>query len=401
MRRLAPHVVSAADYAARESWLAVAFTHAGLRALEVPAATLASFPPEFCAGMAARAALIGDTGESAPEHWHAPYGTGQIHIALTLLATSDAVWRANVAVAREQLADLAGVTLLAREDFAQEPGGRTQFGFKDGISFPPIAGNAISPIRGGGEPISAGEFVLGYAGETGYPLAMPQPEALGRNGTFVGFRKVHTRVAAFRQFLRANATDEMSEEFIAAKMVGRWRSGAPLVLAPERDDPALGSDLSRMNDFGYADDSAGLRCPHGAHIRRINPRDSTLAVMSDVNLHRIIRHGATYGPPLPDGVYDDDGAERGIFFIFMSARAPQTFEFLKREWINSGNFADLGGQMDPIAGAADGTGTFTIPKRPIRRRLTGLERFTVTRGGEYAFMPGLAALRRLSDGNAF
>ena len=397
VRRLLPHVVSAADYGARDTWLAVAFTHCGLRALGVPPASLDSFPAAFREGMASRAPMLGDVGESAPERWDAPYGTGDIHVALTLLSVSETTWLEEIAVARRELAELPGVTLLAREDFAQVPNGRTQFGYRDGISFPHIAGNGENPIPDRAEAVAAGEFVLGYAGESGRPLPMPSPQILGRNGTYIGFRKVHTRVAAFRRYLRKNASNTLGEELLAAKMVGRWRSGAPLALAPDRDDPELGADLQRTNDFDYADDPGGLRCPHGAHIRRLNPRDSELPVMTDVKLHRIIRHGATYGPPLPESAIDDDGIDRGIFFIFMSARATETFEFLKSEWINNGNFAGLGAAMDPIAGANDGDGTFTIPMRPIRRRLKGLERFTITRGGEYAFMPSLAALRWLGN----
>ncbi|MBV9577602.1 MAG: peroxidase, partial [Chloroflexi bacterium] len=106
--------------------------------------------------------------------------------------------------------------------------------------------------------------------------------------------------------------------------------------------------------------------------------------------------GAIYGPPLPEGALDDDGAERGIYFVFLSAR-PNALEFLKGEWINNGGFAGLGDEQDPIAG--DNTqGVFTIPERPLRRRLHGLERFTVTRGGEYAFLPSLSALRWLAGG---
>ena len=70
--------------------------------------------------------------------------------------------------------------------------------------------------------------------------------------------------------------------------------------------------------------------------------------MTDVKLHRIIRHGTAYGPPLPEGVFDDDGQARGIFFIFLSATAPDTYEFLKKEWINDGNFLGLGTERDPI-----------------------------------------------------
>jgi deferrochelatase/peroxidase EfeB len=97
---------------------------------------------------------------------------------------------------------------------------------------------------------------------------MPQPEVLGRNGTYVVFRKLHTRVAAYRQYLRAQTSGRAEEEVLAAKFVGRWPSGAPLVLAPERDDPELGADPRRNNAFLYADDPRGLKCPLGAHARR-------------------------------------------------------------------------------------------------------------------------------------
>ena len=107
---------------------------------------------------------------------------------------------------------------------------------------------------------------------------MPQPEVLGRNGTYVVFRKLQTRVAEYRQYIRAHAKSRAEEELLAAKFVGRWPSGAPLVLAPERDDPELGADPGRNNAFLYAadDDARGLKCPLGAHARRTNPRDSAI-----------------------------------------------------------------------------------------------------------------------------
>ena len=103
---------------------------------------------------------------------------------------------------------------------------------------------------------------------------MPTPEVLGRNGTYVVFRKLHTRVAAYRQYLRAKAESREEQALLGAKMVGRWQSGAPLALSPEQDDPELGADPRRNNDFLYADDLRGFKCPAGAHARRANPRDA-------------------------------------------------------------------------------------------------------------------------------
>lgn len=393
-----PQVMTAAGWAAGERDLSVtiALTHAGLAALGVPPETLASFPEQLRDGMAARAHRLGDTGESAPAHWDAPFGNGSIHVVVAVTASSEQLWRERVTAALGELVQ-NGVMLLSHQHVAAHPATRTAFGYRDGISFPHVAGLPAGPITTPEPPLATGEFLLGYPGEHGAPLAMPWPPALGHNGTYVGIRKIHSRVAAFRRFLRANASGEAEEELLAAKLLGRWRSGAPLALAPEADDPALAADPERVNAFTYAGDPRGLRCPHGAHIRRLNPRDSELETLTDVRVHRILRHGAVYGDPLPPGVLDDDGADRGIYFMFMSAR-PGALEFLKREWMDSGGFVGLGDEMDPIAGANDGGGTFTIPQQPVRRRVHGLERFCTTRGGEYAFVPSLTALRWLSAG---
>jgi deferrochelatase/peroxidase EfeB len=111
----------------------------------------------------------------------------------------------------------------------------------------------------------------------------------------------------------------------------------------------------------------------------------------------MIRRGTSYGPPLPEGVLEDDGADRGIMFVFIGAHPKRQFEFVQTEWVNQGLFIDATAEKDPVCGPNDGTGIFTIPEQPIRRRLRGLPQFVVTRGGEYCFMPGLKALRWIAD----
>ena len=130
LNKLRPYVLSAAEYGRQDTWMAVVITYAGLVALEVPDLSLASFSAAFRDGMAARASSVGDTGESSPEHWDPPYGTGDIHIALTLLSTTDNIFQANLEKARSVLSSLPGVRLLAREDFAQSPAERTPFGLQ-------------------------------------------------------------------------------------------------------------------------------------------------------------------------------------------------------------------------------------------------------------------------------
>jgi deferrochelatase/peroxidase EfeB len=160
------------------------------------------------------------------------------------------------------LRDLSGVVPIWRQDVHAAADLRNMFGFADGIAHPAVEGTGIPGTNPYEVPLKAGEFVLGYEDETYNFPAIPQPEVLGRNGTYAVFRKLHTRVAAFHQYLRQRAKDSAEEEWLAAKIVGRWRSGAPLALAPDKDDPELGADPKRNNAFMFGDDPRGLKCPH-------------------------------------------------------------------------------------------------------------------------------------------
>ncbi len=400
VRRLVPLVETgrASDEPAHGAWLTVAFTYTGLQALGVPQASLDSFAPEFRQGMAARAGELGDVGDSDPAHWEKPLGSPDVHVALAFLA-QDAAHLDDVRErARRAHEELPGVEVIWRQECYQLPTGRTSFGFKDGIGQPAVEGSGRPPTSSHEPPLKAGEIILGYPDETGELPPMPTPDVLGRNGTYVVFRKLHTRVAAYRQYLREKAVSREDEALLGAKMVGRWQSGAPLSLAPERDDPELGADAGRNNDYAYGDDLRGFKCPAGAHARRANPRDA-LDHEGSVNtrLHRMIRRGTSYGPMLPDGVLEDDGVDRGIVFVFAGAHIKRQFEFVKTQWLNDGIFIGAPAERDPLVGPNDGEGGFTVPQRPIRRRLTGLPPFVVTRGGEYCFAPGLRALRWLGD----
>jgi Dyp-type peroxidase family len=378
--------------------LTVAFSYHGLRALGVPQESLDSFAPEFREGMAARAAVLGDVGESSPEHWERPLGSAEVHVAVAVLSPDPAGLQEAAEKARQAHAELPGLQVVWRQDCYQLPTGRTSFGFKDGIGQPAVEGSGRPSTRPQEQPLKAGEILLGYPDETGELPSMPTPDVLGRNGTYVVFRKLHTKVAAYRRYLRERARTPDEEDLLGAKMVGRWQSGAPLALTPDHDEPALGADARRNNDFGFADDPRGFKCPVGAHARRANPRDALDHDGSvDVRLHRMIRRGTSYGPMLPRGVLEDDGADRGILFVFAGAHLKRQFEFVKTQWLNDGIFIGAPAEKDPLVGPNDGTSGFTVPRRPIRRKLQNLPPFVVTRGGEYFFAPGLNAMRWLAE----
>ena len=381
-----------------ETSITVAFTYHGLEALGVPQASLDSFAPEFRQGMAARAEILGDVGESAPDRWEKPLGTTDVHVAIAVLSSDDARLQAVAERAREAHAELPGVELIWRQECYQLATGRTSFGFKDGIGQPAVEGTGRQSTNPRQRALKAGEIILGYPDETGELPPTPTPDVLGRNGTYVVFRKLHTKVAAYRSYLRARASTRAEENLLGAKILGRWQSGAPLALSPDQDDPELGSDPARNNDFGFGDDPRGFKCPVGAHARRANPRDALDDDGSvDVRLHRMIRRGTSYGPVLPDGVTEDDGIDRGIIFVFAGAHLKRQFEFVKTQWLNDGIFIGAPLESDPLVGPHDDSGSFTIPQRPIRRRLQDLPPFVVTRGGEYCFAPGLSALRWIGE----
>ncbi|GAA2332475.1 hypothetical protein [Dactylosporangium salmoneum] len=397
MRRAAEVVTPAADetHPLGDTSVSVAVTHHGLRALGVPQQSLDTFAWEFRQGMAARAAALGDTGDSAPEHWEPPLGSPDVHVALTVVAPDSDRLDAAIERARPAYAALPGVTAIWRQDCHATADETEPFGYRDGISHPAVEGSGIPGSNPLEAPLRPGEFVVGYPDELGGTQHV-QPEVLGRNGSYVAFRKLHQRVAAFRRYLTEHAATPDEEALLAAKFMGRWRSGAPLALSPHRDDPVLGGDPHRRNAFGYAEDPTGYVTPGGSHIRRANPRDADVA--GEPRLHRMIRRGTVYGPPLPDGVLDDDGVDRGIMFAFVGAHLGRQFEFVQSEWINDGVFFGADGARDPIAGRhRPEHDAYTIPRRPVRRRLHGLPQFVVTRGGEYGFMPGLRALRWLAD----
>ena len=266
------------------------------------------------------------------------------------------------------------------------------FGYRDRLSQPVIDGTGEVPTPGTGAALKAGEFILGYVDETGEMPMQPQPEILSRNGSYMAYRRLEEHVGKFRDFLRANGDTPEEQELIAAKLMGRWRSGAPLTLAPEKDDPALGADPQRNNDFKYAqNDPIGYSVPLGAHIRRMNPRDTA----PNMNRRRMMRRGATYGSHLPED-QPDDGSERGIASFIICASLVRQFEFAQNVWINDRNFHDLVNERDPIIGNQDGTLEYKIPKRPIRKKITGLPAFTTLRGGSYFFIPGIKALHYLA-----
>ena len=384
----------------------------GLIALGMSNEISQSFPDEFMAGAVGRAERNGDVGELSPDHWQDGFGGEDIHVAVFIFADKADQIEADTAWLREVAKTTGGVTEMAAHDGYAFEDGVEHFGFRDGLTDVPIEGTEeIYPQPPGGgtrrpdgswAPIKPGEFLLGYENESGAEPPAPEPRELALNGTFIVYRKIYQDVAAWRRFLAQAAEctygsdNEDNQEKMAAKFMGRWRSGCPLMHSPEEDRPELADDPAKCNDFGYADDPEGMICPRGAHIRRMNPRDALDGTATVVRRHRLIRRGLEYGPKLPEGVIEDDGIDRGIASYLVCANLKDQFEFVWQEWVNKGDFAGLPmGEQDPVIGPATGEASMTLPGEPMPF-LFDFKRFITTRCGEYFFMPSISALKGIA-----
>ena len=235
--------------------MTVAFTWNGLRALGVDEASLATFPEEFKQGMVARAEMLGDTGANHPDHWVGGLASPDLH-AIAILFARDVAERERCASEHETLvARCDGVEVLSSLDLEATPPfdyAHDHFGYRDRLSQPVIEGSGDEPTPGSGGPLKAGEFILGYPdedGNVGRPARAGDPlAATAATWPTAGWRSTSGRSAT--SCAQHGQTPE-EQELVAAKLMGRWRSGAPLVLAPEKDDPALGADPQRNNDFNY------------------------------------------------------------------------------------------------------------------------------------------------------
>jgi deferrochelatase/peroxidase EfeB len=409
---LAPlRITSTADWVQnqrRDYCLNIGLTYTGLAALNLPTTTLASFAPAeaFARGAAARAALIGDINDSAPSQWKKPLATTDVHILLSLYTglqqVEDQARTLRAMFHQYQLTELycAEGALLSdpRPHGGDLPGVLIHFGYRDNISQPKIAG-APAPQYATARTVTVqpGAFLLGYPSQwQGFRYPVPRPPELGKNGSFAAFRILQQHVREFEEYLtKAAAATGMERETVAAKLCGRWRNGTPLVQSPT----APPSPSAQPNDFDYADDPYGYKCPFDSHIRRTNPRGDIIAG-SDGAQHPIIRRGMPYGPRYDSAAGKDDGAERGLLGLFICVSLEDQFEFLMTDWMNRGGVRpELPSRARDITVTSSvfGGTSFRVPTPDGVIVLPKFSHFVTTRGAAYCFLPSLTALRYLGN----
>ena len=416
----------------REAVVIAAFGAQALVKLNLPEACVREFPEAYLNGMATpdRARILGDIGANAPGYWQ--WGRDTPDVALLVYGTSaDAVARLRERITLEaSQRGLAPPHEIALTEIPEDKKAVEPFGFVDGVSQPIIRGTsralrANDALHG----VEAGEFLIGYPDNRGnhppgprlsplfdpnnrLPIAaasadftsniVDQPREVGRNGSFLVIRQLEQNVDAFNDYCEQEAARlkgrlpppyEVTADFIAAKLIGRWKDGSSLVRYPYRPRSAEKPNAAVDNDFLLGtEDPEALRCPLGAHIRRANPRDSfdpgSREQLTISNRHRMLRVGRPYQAK--------DGQNPGLLFMCLNGDIERQFEFIQQTWLASPLFHGLSGEQDPVIGDGLSASGYTIPSRDGPLRLKPPPRLVTTLGGGYFFVPGKRLLAFLA-----
>jgi Dyp-type peroxidase family len=392
----------------------IAFAKSGVDKL-VPGAELGD--TSFDKGARAQAKSLNDPVDAtgAPSTWLAEFSAATFHDAIDgVMFITGGIEEDVDEETRTILALLGGdITVSFKETANVRPGterGHEHFGFADGISQPALDVSNLGAPNPGQDVVDPGLFVFGYGSQ-----AAPKLDWM-KDGAFMVFRRLRQLVPEFDAYLLAQAADlGMDPVLLGGRILGRWKSGAPMELTPLQDDIALGSDDLNNNDFDYSDDQAQRRCPFGAHIRKTNPRADIPRAALDVR--RIIRAGIPYGPEVDpaEASAGKSAHDRGLMFVCYQTSIPNQFEFVQSKWANNPEFVspaavvkdrpDDGSAItvgfDPIIGQqADHTQPRStdepIPNYPtgnVRSTLHEPTDFVVPTAAGYFFVPSLDAIR--------
>ena len=423
------------------TWTNIAFSYGALQKLMSQAHADAVPDAPFRAGLPSRAAVLGDPADAAgdPTSQWVVGKTGEEPDVLLIVAGDDPAKLAELCRRlcpnRDDGRDAPRVMWQELGETRADRPGHEHFGFRDGLSQPAVRGvvgtdpdvylspRLLAPPPAGeiayarpGQPLVwPGQFVFGYpstdgsGGSGGGPLPPPADlPAWLRNGSLLVFRRLRQDVAGFTNFLHTAACDPslaaipgMSPELLGALCMGRWASGAPISRTRSQDLPDMGADGMANNDFLFADDMHGLVCPHGAHIRKMNPRDqdSDLGDQFDTLTRRILRRGITYGPSLADPK-TDDGKDRGLHFLCYQTSIEFQFEMLQQNWANRPDNPSPGGHDIIVGQTADRKVTLELltPDGTSSVSVSMVAPFVTPTGGGYFFAPSITTLRTILAG---
>ena len=387
MRRASTFVASAAhpESPVSNTWVSVCVSFQGLKALGVPQDSLDSFPMEFQAG-------DGREGEGARRHRREQPRTLGEATRYARCACRDRCRLARRSASRPRSRarppGLQGATRhlrhLASGCSCDAWGDESRSGSTMASVIPPSKAAASPERTRTSSPSRRATSSSAIPTRWGRRRPRCDPRSWA---AMAATSSSASCISGSRRFAATSSPTPPAptiEELVAAKMMGRWRSGAPLALCPVHDDPELGADRRRNNAFLYKeDDPIGYKTPPGSHIRRMNPRDADVdGVRQDPShdpaRHRLWSAAARRGPGRRRQV------DRGLMFAFVGAHLGRQFEFVQQQWIKDGEFfrggdgegSDLGCErrgrhirLPAAAVAAPAAGPAAVRRHPRRRVL--------------------------------
>lgn len=368
----------------------------GYRALQVPRARWPS-DPAFTEGLKDRQPMLRDPDRAS---WEAPY-RDELHALLQVAGDGPQV---DARVAALQATLPSGVELLGIERPRTWRNARGEaiehFGFVCGRSQPLMIEEDIAreePTAAAWSPRFALSQVLVR------DAAVDDPTA---HGSYVVYRKLEQNVQAFQQTEAALARGlrklglAADASLAGAMLVGRFADGTPLVL---QDHAGRGEAVP--NDFDFAGDPQGLKCPFHAHIRKANPRGDTVREFGiDAAAERarlMVRRGMPYGERRQDAhMRFSDAPTHGVGLLFMACQASivEQFEFAQANRANDEGFVLGHTGIDPLAGQGGAirhrhrAGWGDPQAQTLAQRTAG---FVTLKGGEYFFAPSIAFFKSL------
>jgi Dyp-type peroxidase family len=447
------------------AFVAIAFTYAGLRKLTPGAAAIPG--DAFRLGLAKRSLLLGDpadpSAEGNPTNWRVGGSKGELDALIIVAGDHPDIVKARSDAIRKQLAASDVVVSYCeagaiRHD--KDMKGHEHFGFDDGVSQPGIRGRAsekdtdfitdrhVAPSETpaawlygypGQDLVWPGELVLGYPATSPDPLVPGPPSPTvpewTRNGSFLVFRRLRQDVGLFWRTMKEEAHrlsskkgfEKLTDERLAALLVGRWLSGAPVNRTPEHDIPELGKSTSANNHFRFDSDTlplplvsgerddfpkanadpAGLVCPWAAHIKKVNTRDSgsDMGARDSTYRRRVLRVGIPFGKPLADkyGKPEDDSehGNRGLLFLCIQSSIEDQFEFLCSRWANDPARPKMPGGHDFVIGQNSAPGEQQVRKCALfgadfaAEEVSTDKQWVIPTGGGYFFLPSIRTLRNV------
>ncbi|KAL0570874.1 dye-decolorizing heme-containing peroxidase [Marasmius crinis-equi] len=391
----------------------IAFSAKGLEVLEV---TDDLGDPHFKTGQAEDAVLLGDPGTVK---WHQEYQNG-VHGVIQVAGKAQDKIDEQVAKIKSIFGD--AMTEAYRLNAFARPGdgmGHEHFGWVDGITQPGVEGwDTDKSVTPGQAIVKPGVILLGEEGDN-----TPRP-TWAKSGSFLCWRQLQQLVPEYHQYLDQTAPDvaglsrDEAVHLFGSRMMGRWKSGAPIDLSPFHENATLGADTVRRNNFTFDHPEFGgafdmktnqTWCPFSAHILRSRPRAHSASGNSAedlVNTH-MLRGGLPYGPEVTKdeaaGVKssDDPKLERGMAFAAYQSTLEQGFIFAQSKLVDNTNYPEGSNTgTDAVIGSLN-----QGPPGDAPRTITGMnwnnhseainiyKDFVITRGGEYFFSPPVSAIK--------